>query len=69
MAVRLAQSGILTCVVSYSLYPEAKATDMVAEMSAALTWTLENIRAFGGNPGQARTLHCPLLVYHLPCSA
>ncbi len=56
MATRLAQCGILTCVVSYSLYPQAKARDMVAELSQALTWTLDNIKIFGGDPKQARCL-------------
>lgn len=53
LATRLAQSGILACVVSYSLYPQAKAQDMVAELSQALTWTLDNIQKHGGDPGQA----------------
>jgi hypothetical protein len=53
MASRLAQCGILTCVVSYTLYPQAKARDMVAELSQALTWTLNNINTFGGDPKQA----------------
>ena len=56
MAARLAQCGILTCVVSYTLYPQAKARDMVAELSQALTWTLNNINTFGGDPKQARLL-------------
>ena len=45
-----AQCGILTCVVSYTLYPQAKAQDMVAELSQALSWTLDNIRKYGGDP-------------------
>lgn len=52
MATRLAQCGILTCVVSYTLFPQAKAQDMVAELSQALTWTLDNIGKFGGDSGQ-----------------
>ena len=52
MATRLAQCGILTCVVSYTLYPQAKAQDMVAELSQALTWTLDNIGEYGGDSGQ-----------------
>ena len=46
------QCGILTCVVSYTLYPQAKAQDMVAELSQALTWTLDNIGKFGGDSDQ-----------------
>ena len=54
MATRLAQCGILTCVVSYTLYPQAKARDMVAELSQALSWTLDNIQRYGGDPNQVR---------------
>ncbi len=50
MATRLAQCGILTCVVSYTLYPQAKAQDMVVELSQALSWTLDNIGKYGGDP-------------------
>ncbi len=50
MATRLAQCGILTCVVSYTLYPQAKARDMVAELSQALSWTLDNIQRVWGRP-------------------
>ncbi len=50
MATRLAQCGILTCVVSYTLYPQAKARDMVAELSQALSWTLDNIQEVWGRP-------------------
>ena len=52
MATRLAQQGILTCVLQYSLYPEARAQDMVAEVSSALSWTLDNITQYGGNPSK-----------------
>ncbi|BDA51015.1 probable isoprenylcysteine alpha-carbonyl methylesterase I at N-terminal half [Coccomyxa sp. Obi] len=56
MATRLAQEGILTCVLQYSLYPEAQAQDMVAELSAALTWTFNNITRYGGSPSKVTTL-------------
>ena len=52
MAVRLAQSGIMTAIVSYTLYPKAQAADMVAELGAALTWTLDHAASYGGNPCQ-----------------
>jgi acetyl esterase/lipase len=52
MAVRLAQSGIMTAIVSYTLYPKAQAADMVAELGAALTWTLDNAASYGGSPSQ-----------------
>ena len=50
MATRLAQCGILTCVVSYTLYPQANAQHMVVELSQALSWTLDNIGKYGGDP-------------------
>jgi acetyl esterase/lipase len=56
MATALAQQGILTCVVHYTLYPQARAHDMVQELSAALSWTLDNIRGYGGNPAKVQGL-------------
>lgn len=52
MARQLAQAGVVTCVIQYSLYPDALAPQMVDELSQALTWTFSNIRQHGGNPGQ-----------------
>ena len=52
MATRLAQEGILTCVLHYSLYPQASAQDMVTEVSSALSWTLDNIPKYGGSPSK-----------------
>lgn len=50
MASQLAQAGIVTCVLQYSLYPDALAPQMVDELSQALTWTFNNISKLGGNP-------------------
>ena len=52
MATQLAQEGILTCVLQYTLFPEARAQDMVAELSAALSWTFDNISRYGGSPSK-----------------
>ena len=52
MAQQLAQAGVLTCVIQYSLYPDALAPQMVDELSQALTWTFKNISQQGGNPNQ-----------------
>ncbi len=52
MASQLAKAGILTCVIQYSLYPDALAPQMVDELSQALTWTFNNISKHGGNPKQ-----------------
>ena len=44
-------------VPSYTLYPEATATQQVSEVSEALTWALDHAAAFGGNRQQvSRTL-------------
>jgi acetyl esterase/lipase len=51
LATRLAQAGIVTAIMNYSLYPTAQASEMAAEVSQALTWTLDNISRFGGDPG------------------
>ena len=49
MAVRLAQAGIVTAVMSYTLYPEALAPDMAVQVSTALSWTMKNVGRFGGD--------------------
>lgn len=54
MASQLAKAGILTCVIQYSLYPDALAPQMVDELSQALTWTFNNISKHGGNPNQVQ---------------
>ncbi|GFR41630.1 hypothetical protein Agub_g2357 [Astrephomene gubernaculifera] len=50
MATRLAQAGMVVVVPTYTLYPEALAGTMVEEVSAALTWTFDNVRRYGGDP-------------------
>lgn len=49
MATRLAQAGVVACVMSYSLYPKAMASDMVHEVSSALTWVLAHCSRMGGD--------------------
>jgi acetyl esterase/lipase len=41
LATRLAQEGILTCVIQYSLYPSCLTDTMVGEVSQALDWVLD----------------------------
>ena len=55
MATRLAQEGAVVGVIHYSLYPEALAPEMVAEVGTALTWTMDNIERFGGSPDKVMT--------------
>ena len=40
MASRLAQEGVVTCVATYTLFPQALAPQMWDEVSHAITWTL-----------------------------
>ena len=73
MARQLAQAGVLTCVIQYSLYPDALAPQMVDELSQALTWTFNNISQHGGNPHQvAASQFCkprPHIVQSTTCFA
>lgn len=50
MAHRLAQAGVLTIVMRYSLYPDALVPHMVAELSQALTWAMDRASEYGGDP-------------------
>lgn len=46
----LAESGVIAVLVQYTLYPEVLAIDQVSEVSCALTWTMDNIAQYGGDP-------------------
>eukprot|EP00775_Hariotina_reticulata_P008278 gene8278-8465_t len=52
MATRLAQSGVVVAVISYTLYPEALAGQMAGEVLAALLWTMQHIQSYGGDPSR-----------------
>lgn len=52
MATRLAQAGVITAVMQYSLYPEVLIPHMVAEVSRALSWTLDHGARLGGDPSR-----------------
>lgn len=41
LATRLAEEGIVTCVMEYSLYPSCRTDTMVGEVSQALDWVLD----------------------------
>ena len=59
MATRLAQAGVLTMVMSYSLYPKASAAMQAAEVNKALSWSLANIDRYGGDPAKVNNLAVP----------
>ena len=46
------QAGVLTIVMSYSLYPEVLAPQQAAEVAQALNWTLDNAARLGGDPAE-----------------
>ena len=46
MAQRLAEEGIVTCVATYSLFPQALAPRMWEEVSDALSFTMDNAGKF-----------------------
>jgi acetyl esterase/lipase len=48
----LAEEGLVAVLVQYTLYPEALAIDQVGEVSDALTWTMDNIAQYGGDPSR-----------------
>lgn len=49
MAATLAELGVLSVVMQYTLYPQAMVRDQVDEVDAALTWTMDNIHGWGGD--------------------
>ena len=43
IAKELSMQGVVTCVMSYTLFPHATAQDIAAEVNAALDWVMGNI--------------------------
>ncbi|KAG0567563.1 hypothetical protein KC19_7G143700 [Ceratodon purpureus] len=48
----LAEEGVVAVLAQYTLYPKVLAVDQVGEMSDALTWTMDNIAQYGGDPNR-----------------
>ena len=69
MATRLAQAGVLTMVMSYSLHPKASAAVQTTEVDEALSWSLLNAAKFGGDPAAVRRAHRPPQCATTPCTA
>ena len=63
MAKRLAQAGILTAVIGYSLYPQASTHQMSAEVSQALSWIQDHAAEYGGSPEKVS----PKIAMPIPC--
>jgi acetyl esterase/lipase len=52
VARRLLPEGMVVVIPDYTLHPEAGYEQMAREVAAALRWTLENVEAYGGDPGR-----------------
>ena len=52
VAMKLVPEGMVVVIPDYTLYPDAGYEQMVDEVAAAVSWTLENIDAYGGDPGR-----------------
>ncbi|CAI7775274.1 unnamed protein product [Closterium sp. NIES-53] len=52
LAIRFAQSGAVVVTIQYTLYPEALAIDQVEETSRALSWAMDHIHEYGGDPSR-----------------
>ncbi|CAI5960128.1 unnamed protein product [Closterium sp. NIES-65] len=44
--------GAVVVTIQYTLYPEALAIDQVHETSAALSWAMDHIHEYGGDPSR-----------------
>lgn len=49
LAASLARLGVITCVMQYTLYPDALVPQLVQEVAAAFDWTLANVGSYGGD--------------------
>ena len=47
---RLAEEGVVACVISYATYPLGNADTQTKDVEAALRWTHQNIEGYGGDP-------------------
>jgi len=52
VAMVLVPEDVVVVIPDYTLYPDANYAQMAYEMAAALSWTLENVARYGGDPGR-----------------
>jgi acetyl esterase/lipase len=52
VAMKLLPEDIVTVIPDYTLHPDAGYEQMSDEVAAALSWTLERIEEYGGDPGR-----------------
>ncbi|CAM6084921.1 unnamed protein product [Calypogeia fissa] len=52
----LAHHGIIALLVQYTLYPQVLAKEQVKEVSRALTWALDTVSQYGGDPDRVHVM-------------
>jgi acetyl esterase/lipase len=50
VATKLLPEGIVVVIPDHTLHPHARYEQMTHEVAAALSWTLENVERYGGDP-------------------
>jgi acetyl esterase/lipase len=50
VAQKLLPEGMVVVIPDYTLHPDAEYEQMTREVAAAVSWTLENIAQYGGDP-------------------
>lgn len=50
VAMKLLPEEMVVVIPDYSLYPDAGYEQMAREVAAALSWTLDNVQEYGGDP-------------------
>lgn len=49
---RLARQGLVAVLLNYRLAPAVRVPEQAADCARALAWTVQHIRAYGGNPAR-----------------
>ena len=52
VAQKLLPEGMVVIISDYTLHPDAGYEQMTNEVAAAITWTLDNVAQYGGDPGR-----------------
>jgi acetyl esterase/lipase len=52
VAMKLLPEGMVVVIPDYTLHPDAQYEQMADEVAAALSWTLDNIDQYGGDPAR-----------------
>ncbi|WP_375418805.1 alpha/beta hydrolase [uncultured Hymenobacter sp.] len=53
---RLAKQGVVAVIINYRLAPQVQIPQMAADCARALAWTVQNIKAYGGDPARIFTM-------------